>query len=149
MSTTFPSPLPNRTCGVAAALDIVGERWAFLILREILFGNRRFGEIATAIGAPRDRLAARLKLLVSEGVLERQVYQEHPRREEYVLTAAGEELTPIILALFDWGTRWGHFEPGVEITHGDHPAAPRIICATCGEPIVGTDLHRHAPGEAG
>ena len=65
-----PQTLPGRPCSMAAALDVVGDRWSLLIVREVSFGNGRFSQIATNTGAPRDRLAARLKTLVDAGVLE-------------------------------------------------------------------------------
>ena len=88
-----PTTLPGRPCSVAAALDVVGDRWALLIVREVLLGNTRFSQIARNTGAPRDRLSARLRALVDAGVLDRHVYQESPRREEYRLTESGRELS--------------------------------------------------------
>src|SRR6476646_737026 len=66
--------LPGRPCSIAAALDLIGDRWSLLAIREVMFGNHRFSEIARNTGAPRDRLAARLKTLVDAGVLERRQY---------------------------------------------------------------------------
>ena len=86
--------LPGRPCSVAAALNLVGEKWALLAVREITFGNKRFDVIARNTGAPRDRLAARLRTLEAAGVIERRLYSEHPPRYEYELTQAGEELRP-------------------------------------------------------
>ena len=91
---------------MAAALDIVGDRWALLIVREVLLGNTRFSQIARNTGAPRDRLSARLRALVDADVLDREVYQESPRREEYRLTESGRELSRVTQALLDWGDRW-------------------------------------------
>src|SRR6201992_2935974 len=98
--------LPGRPCSVAAALNVVGEKWALLAIREIAFGNRRFDAIARNTGAPRDRLAARLKALQAAGVVERRPYQERPARFEYFLTDAGRDLVPVINALREWGDRW-------------------------------------------
>jgi DNA-binding HxlR family transcriptional regulator len=91
--------LPGRPCSVAAALNLIGEKWALLAVREIAFGNKRFDAIARNTGAPRDRLAARLRALESGGVIERRQYSEHPPRYEYDLTEAGLELRGVLTAL--------------------------------------------------
>src|SRR6266704_4693139 len=86
----------GRPCSVAAALSLVGEKWALLAVREIAFGNKRFDAIARNTGAPRDRLAARLRALEAGGVLARRQYSEHPPRYEYELTEAGQELRGVL-----------------------------------------------------
>jgi len=100
------SELPGRPCPAAAALEVVGDRWALLAVREVHLGAHRFSDILTGTGAPRDRLAARLKQLVAAGVLERRQYSAAPPRSDYHLTAAGQELVPVIAALRAWGRRW-------------------------------------------
>src|ERR1700738_4329076 len=96
----------GRPCSVAAALSLVGEKWALLAIREISFGNRRFDVIARNTGAPRDRLAARLRALEAGGVVARRQYCEHPPRYEYELTEAGQELRGVLTALRAWGDKW-------------------------------------------
>jgi DNA-binding HxlR family transcriptional regulator len=96
--------LPGRPCPIAAALEVVGEKWALLVIREIAMGAHRFGEIVTGTGAPRDRIAARLKTLESAGVVTRTMYQDHPRRDEYHLTDSGRGLIPTLDALLAWGS---------------------------------------------
>src|SRR5690348_18370530 len=81
-----------RECSIARTLDVVGEKWALLAIREVFLGNHRFDEMIRRTGAPRDTLAARLRTLVTAGVLERRQYCEHPARFEYHLTEAGREL---------------------------------------------------------
>lgn len=107
MSTTaIPRPLadlPGRPCPIAAALEVIGERWALLVVREIRLGNTRFTDIVRGTGAPRDRVAARLKALEAVGVVERREYQQHPRRHEYALTGAGRALGPVLDELLAWG----------------------------------------------
>ena len=98
--------LPGRPCSVAAALNLVGEKWALLAVREIAFGNKRFDVIARNTGAPRDRLAARLRALEAAGVIARRQYSEHPARYEYELTQAGRELREVLQALRVWGDKW-------------------------------------------
>src|SRR5260370_11999857 len=88
-----------RPCSVARTLDIVGEKWALLAVREVFLGNRRFDEMIRQTGAPRDTLAARLRTLVGAGILERRPYSAHLARFEYYLTDAGQDLYPVILTL--------------------------------------------------
>lgn len=97
------SQLPGRPCPVAATLELVGERWSLLVVREVALGAHRFGEIVTGTGAPRDRVAARLRSLTAAGVLERRQYQSAPDRFDYHLTAAGRDLLPVLTALLVWG----------------------------------------------
>jgi DNA-binding HxlR family transcriptional regulator len=106
--------LPGRPCPVAAALELVGERWALLAVREVALGNTRFTDIARGTGAPRDRLAARLNALVAAGVLERRPYSSAPPRAGYHLTAAGRDLVPVLRSLRSWGERWAAEEPTSE-----------------------------------
>ena len=124
--------LPGRPCSIARALDLVGEKWALLAIREISFGNRRFNEIARNTGAPRDRLAARLHSLVEAGILERREYQSTPPRSEYRLTAAGRDLTPVLRSLVAWGDRWVSDEPPATLMHGDHELEQVVVCRHCG-----------------
>src|SRR3954449_8345871 len=95
--------LAGRPCPIAASLEVVGERWALLVIREIVLGNRRFDDIARGTGAPRDRIAARLKALEQAGVVERRAYQDNPVRHDYVLTDSGAALVPVLDALLAWG----------------------------------------------
>jgi DNA-binding HxlR family transcriptional regulator len=90
-------------CTIAAALELVGERWSLLVVRELLLGATRFGEIVAGTGAPRDRLAARLRSLEEVGVITRTPYQTAPPRFEYRLTDAGNALAPVLDALKTWG----------------------------------------------
>src|ERR1700733_7522768 len=95
-----------RPCSVARTLDIVGEKWALLAVREVFLGNRRFDEMVPRTGAPRDTLAARLRTLVGAGILERHQYSDHPARFGYHLTPAGRDLNPVIMSLWAWGDRY-------------------------------------------
>jgi DNA-binding HxlR family transcriptional regulator len=96
----------GRPCPVAAALDVVGDTWSLLIVRELLFGNHRFDEIVANTGAPRDRVAARLRDLTDAGVVVRERYSERPERFEYRLSQSGRDLGPVLNALRGWGDRW-------------------------------------------
>ncbi|TWE11803.1 winged helix-turn-helix transcriptional regulator [Rudaeicoccus suwonensis] len=93
----------TRICSIADALEIVGDRWSLLVVREVGFGNTRFEQIRERTGAPRQALTARLRKLESGGVLERREYQQRPQRYEYVLTEAGRDLIPILSSLRLWG----------------------------------------------
>jgi len=106
-------PLPGRPCSAAAALHVVGDRWSLLVVRELIFGNHRFDQLARATGAPRDRLAARLASLVDAGVVAKHQYSERPPRFEYHLTEAGWDLVPVLRALRAWGDKWAVDEPPV------------------------------------
>lgn len=140
--------VPGRPCAVAATLELVGDRWSLLAVREIQFGNHRFTEIVRNTGAPRDRLAARLKSLAAAGIVERREYQRKPPRFDYHLTEAGKELAPVLSALREWGERWAVDEPPVTVQHHGHPVKLRNICAVCGEAVHEGDLHRisNVPG---
>jgi DNA-binding HxlR family transcriptional regulator len=141
-----------RACSIASALSFLGEKWAFLVVRELAIGVHRFDEIQRNTGAPRDILASRLRRLEAEGVLERRLYQERPQRYEYRLTPAGHELRPILLSLAEWGAK--HAQPE-RITVWEHSCGAELAiehtCAACGEAVTGKDvrLKRYAPVPAG
>ena len=95
--TSVPlADLPGRPCPIAAAMEVVGERWALLVVREIALGATRFGDIVRGTGAPRDRIAARLKTLTAAGVITKVPYQSAPVRDEYQLTDSGRALVPVL-----------------------------------------------------
>jgi len=107
-------PAYGQYCPVARALEVVGDRWSLLIVREVLFGGRRFNEIERGLpGISRSLLSQRLQLLERGGVLERRV-REEGRSAEYALTAAGRDLHGLIGALRDWGGRWAFDDPRPE-----------------------------------
>ncbi len=90
-------------CAIADALEVVGDRWSLLILRELNFGVHRFNDIRANTGAPRETLTTRLRELEDAGVIVRRQYSEHPPRDEYVLTDSGRSITPVLRALRKWG----------------------------------------------
>jgi DNA-binding HxlR family transcriptional regulator len=137
-----PATLPGRPCSIAAALDLVGDRWSLLAVREVMFGNHRFSEIARNTGAPRDRLAARLKALVEAGVLERRQYQDSPPRSDYHLSAGGQALAPVLHALRQWGDSWAVSAPPVTLLHHDHAFDSEWLCRTCHQPVDALELDR-------
>lgn len=133
-----------RRCSVASALDVIGEKWSLLVVRELMLGNRRFNDIADKTGAPRDILTARLRRLEELGVIERRVYSEKPTRHMYVLTPAGKDLRPVMMALKHWGdvhVMHEHLPPVLEHSCGA-VFEPRTHCAACGEPVEPRTLTR-------
>jgi DNA-binding HxlR family transcriptional regulator len=136
--------LPGRACSIAAALEVVGDRWSLLAVREVSFGHHRFSEIVAGTGAPRDRLAARLKALVAAGVLERRQYSDAPVRHDYHLTRAGRDLLPVLRALMAWGDRWAVETPPVTLLHHDHELQPTTVCGVCGERVHSADVERRS-----
>jgi DNA-binding HxlR family transcriptional regulator len=134
-------PVAVRPCSIAAALEILGERWSFLALREMAYGVHQFSRIAGYTGASRDILADRLRKLEDAGVIERRQYSEHPPRYEYHLTQAGRELFPVMLALREWGDKWAIPTPSVTFEHScGHLAAPEVRCRHCDELITRESL---------
>jgi DNA-binding HxlR family transcriptional regulator len=126
---------------VAAALNLVGEKWALLAVREISFGNKRFDAIVRNTGAPRDRLAARLRTLEEAGVIARRKYSDHPPRYEYDLTECGRELRTVLQALRTWGDKWAVDAPAMALTHTcGHDLEPAVICRHCGTEVSNDDL---------
>jgi DNA-binding HxlR family transcriptional regulator len=133
--------LPGRPCSVAAALNLVGEKWSLLAVREITFGNKRFDEIARNTGAPRDRLAARLRALEAGGIVTRHLYSEHPPRYEYELTEAGLELRSVLTALRGWGDKWAVDSPPSVFDHAcGHELDVVVGCRHCGAEVYPEDL---------
>lgn len=135
-------PVSPRQCSVADTLAIVGDRWSLLVVRELVFGEHRFDAIQRRTGAARDVLAARLRKLEDAGIIGRRRYSVHPPRHEYLLTQAGRDLWPVLLALQAWGDR--HLNPNAEPVvlrhtcgHAFH-AVP--ACQACGHPLGDGEL---------
>ena len=141
----------DANCSIARSLEVVGEWWTLLILRDAFLGVSRFEDFHQRLGISRNILAARLDALVEHGVLERRTYSEHPPRHDYVLTTKGLDLWRVVGALRQWGDRWvagrGH-EPVVTVHDAcGKRTAPELHCNKCSEKLKGTDLHHRAgPG---
>jgi DNA-binding HxlR family transcriptional regulator len=146
-----PSDFPRDSCAVAAALDVLGDRWTLLVLREAFFGVRRFEQLLRNTGAARNILTNRLGRLVDAGILEKRLYSERPPRSEYRLTEKGVDLWPVIIALARWGGKWGELElgPAIALEHKGCGAViePQMCCPECGEPVGARDV-RVVPGPA-
>lgn len=114
--------MTRKGCSVAGVLEIVGERWAFLVIREAFLGLRRFDDIQKKVGCARNVLTERLATLVEHGILKKEPYREEGQRErfEYRLTPAGHELYPVVQALRQWGDKWLHDgHAPLEVFHRD------------------------------
>jgi DNA-binding HxlR family transcriptional regulator len=139
----------RQICSVAATLEVVGDPWTLLILRDAFADVRRFEQWQERLGVARNVLAARLKSLVANGVLERRLYSQHPPRHEYALTEKGRDLHGVLLMMAAWGDRHVYCTGGpVEFVHKDcgAPFEPRVICEACGEVVGPGDLERSACG---
>ena len=135
-------PVAVRPCSLAAALDVLGEKWSLLALREIGYGVTRFAQIAGFTGASRDILADRLRKLEAAGVIELRPYSEHPPRHEYHLTEAGKELFPVLLALYQWGDKWAVDAPFLTRRHScGEPVQVDLVCHHCGQPVTRDTIH--------
>ncbi|MDA0170628.1 helix-turn-helix transcriptional regulator [Solirubrobacter taibaiensis] len=133
------------SCSIGRAMEILGERWTFLILRESFYGVRRFSDMQRNLGIARNILSTRLQTLVANGILERRLYQEEPPRHEYRLTEAGRDLYPAIVTLMRWGDRHLSNEtPPVVLRHNScgHEADPLLVCSHCHEEL---DPHEVTP----
>ncbi|GAA3142692.1 helix-turn-helix domain-containing protein [Streptomyces echinatus] len=96
----------TQECSIARALEVVGERWTLLVVRDAIYGVRRYNDFLVHLGIPRAVLSARLRTLTEEGVLEKRRYQETPPRDEYVVTERGAALWPALRALGQWGREY-------------------------------------------
>src|SRR5580700_2518552 len=97
---------PTQYCSMASALEIIGERWTILILRDVFLDIHRFDDLQRDLGVARNILQARLTRLVEAGILVKKPYQERPLRHEYRLTKKGVDLWPVLVALLNWGDRY-------------------------------------------
>jgi DNA-binding HxlR family transcriptional regulator len=141
----------SQTCSIAGALEVVGERWSLLIVRNMFLGLRRFDQIQGNLGIARNVLQTRLTRLIDQGVLERRLYQEHPPRYEYRLTEKGVDLWPTVVALMQWGDRHAVSEAGPPVLLTHRGCGGRIdehrVCERCGKPLTARESHALAgPG---
>ena len=121
-------------CSIARTLEVIGERWSLLIVRDAFYGVRRFDDFRADLGIARNVLTDRLTTLVAQGVFERRLYEERPPRYEYVLTDKGRELLPVILTMMRWGDRWeAEGMSPVTLTHTTcgHETTPVVTCSHC------------------
>jgi DNA-binding HxlR family transcriptional regulator len=140
----------GQECALASALELVGERWTMLILRDAFYGVRRYSDFLAHVGAPRAVLADRLQSLTQAGVLEKRRYQDSPPRDEYVLTEQGEALWPVVYSLMQWGEKYLN-------TAGPRRIFSHVVCGTsldadgncpsCAKAVAPSDIEiRPGPG---
>ena len=130
--------LGHMNCSIAQTLDVVGDPWTLLIVREALFGTTRFDDFQRSLGIPRATLAARLEALVEHGVMERRADQARPWRHDYVLTEKGRDLRGVMISLLQWGDEWsGLPEPPVTLVDADTGAViePAYVDSASGRPL--------------
>lgn len=139
----------EMNCSVGRSLEIIGEWWTLLILRDAFLGVRRFEDFARRLGIARNVLATRLDTLVDAGVLERRTYDEARDRADYVLTEKGRALWPVLTAIRQWGDEWvlgeGHEPLVLRHTVCDHETHAVMTCDHCGERLD-TRTVRAEPG---
>jgi DNA-binding HxlR family transcriptional regulator len=134
-------------CSIQRTLDLVGDRWTLLILRDIFRGVRRFSRIQADLGIARNLLTDRLTALVGADVLERVPYQQRPLRHEYRLTVKGRDLSGALMALMQWGDRWTTDLPPTVLVHDrcGTPLEQFPVCPSCDESVA----PRHIRGRPG
>ena len=141
----------SQVCSIARALELVGERWSLLIVRDALFaGVTRYSEFQENLGIATNVLKTRLDGLVAAGIMERRAHSGQPELHQYLLTDKGRDLTPALIALTEWGDRWAApDEPPILYSHTvcGAPATVQTMCAHCGSVHDPTELQaRPGPG---
>ncbi|WP_052669909.1 winged helix-turn-helix transcriptional regulator [Nitriliruptor alkaliphilus] len=136
----MPAKDLTENCTVARTLEIVGDRWTVLVLRDAFYGVRRFDDFVADLGIARNILTDRLGRLVEHGVLVKRPYEDRPPRYEYRLTEKGRDLLQVVLALAAWGDRWTlrDDDPPVRFEHRPcgHDADPTLVCGHCREDLA-------------
>jgi DNA-binding HxlR family transcriptional regulator len=134
----------EMACSIARTLDVIGEPWSPLILRDVYVGINRFGQLQSDLGISRKVLAQRLSWLVEQGIIERREYMSQPPRHEYVLTTKGQELCDLLLVMVRWGDRWTAGEAGPPVLYRHHACGKisqvELHCSQCDRPMRATDI---------
>jgi DNA-binding HxlR family transcriptional regulator len=141
----LPRTYDDQNCSVARALEVLGDRWTLLVIRDAFLGVRRFDDFQRRLGVARNVLSDRLQRLTDEGLLERHRYQERPERFEYRLSEKGIDLWPAIVTLMKWGDRYyappagpprvvRHRDCGGEVTLN-------LTCGACGATLTARDVY--------
>lgn len=144
----------DMNCSIAQSLEIIGEWWTLLILRDCFLGIRRFDDFVERLGIARNVLTNRLDTLVAAGVLERRAYDEGRGRYDYVLTDKGRALWPVMTAVRQWGDEWilgrGHEPVLLEHKECGHRTTAVMTCDHCGEALDARAVRAvNGPGAAG
>ena len=140
----LPRTYDNQVCSVARTLEVIGDRWTLLVIRDAFLGVRRFEDFQRSLGVARNVLTERLNRLVEEGILRRRRYQQRPARYEYRLTRKGVDLWPVMMTTMKWGDRYLY--PGEKprlVRHKDcgGDIDQRLHCSRCGAELEPTDVY--------
>jgi DNA-binding HxlR family transcriptional regulator len=131
----------NQPCPVAKTLEVIGDRWTLLVVRDLLSGTKRFQDLLTTLpGIAPNILSARLKLMEEHGLIARRLYSDHPPRAEYALSAKGRELGMVVGALAAWGGRHVHKQTRLVHAGCGHPVSVGYYCPDCGEGVRGAEV---------
>lgn len=138
-------------CSIARTVDLLGDGWTLLVLRELFYGETRFDGFTKTLGIARNTLTDRLRRLVDAGLLERRPYQSDPVRHDYLLTDKGRDFFGVLATLNAWGDKWLAEDEGVPVILHHHTCGEdthaEVICAVCGEPLRTDDVAaRTGPG---
>jgi DNA-binding HxlR family transcriptional regulator len=148
----LPRTYSGEVCSIARTLEVIGDRWTLLVVRDAFLGLRRFDDFRTDLGIARNVLTDRLARLVEEGIFERRRYQERPERFEYRLTEKGLDLWPTVVSLLKWGDKHlaEHGPPRVILHRGcGGQVTERLACDRCGAALGPRDVEaRPGPGLA-
>ncbi|MER7198723.1 transcriptional regulator [Streptomyces sp. CB01635] len=141
----------NWPCSIARTMDLLGDWWTPLVLREAFYGIKRFDVFQEELGIARNTLADRLRRLVDEGLMEKRAYQQEPVRYDYVLTDMGRDFFGVLAAMNRWGDRWLAEEAGPPVVfHHDrcgHEGHAEVVCSECKEPMTAENTRpRLGPG---
>jgi DNA-binding HxlR family transcriptional regulator len=134
----------EMACSIARTLDVAGEPWSPLIVRNIYVGINRFDQLQQSLGISRKVLAERLRWLTEAGVLERRQYSDKPARHEYALTEMGLDLVEVLMVMVRWGDKWLAGQAGPPVLYRHHACGQishvELHCCECGEPMGPTDI---------
>ena len=134
----------EMACSIARTLDVAGEPWSPLIIRDVYVGTTRFDQLQQSLGISRKVLAERLRWLTDNGVLERREYSSRPPRHEYALTAKGLELFEVLMVMVAWGDTWLAGAAGPPALYRHHACGQishvELVCSECGRPMRATDI---------
>jgi DNA-binding HxlR family transcriptional regulator len=131
----------NQSCPVAKTLEVIGDRWTLLVVRDLLRGTQRFQDLLGSLpGIAPNILSARLKLMEEHGLIRRTLYSDHPPRAEYALSDRGRELGMVVGALAAWGGRHVHRETQLVHAGCGHPVSVGYYCPDCKEGVRGADV---------
>lgn len=134
----------EMACSIARTLDVIGEPWSPLILRDVYVGINRFDQLQSDLGISRKVLAQRLSWLAEQEVIERREYMSQPPRYEYVLTTKGQELCDLLLVMVRWGDRWTAGQAGPPVLYRHHACGQiskvELHCSQCDQPMHATDI---------